>query len=167
MHASTLARHAMCGWSPAAPSKRANTHVCMQSWKSEGIKGVWLKLPLQQAHLVHVATSWGFGYHHAEPEHLMLTTWLHDSPSTLPANASHQVGVGAVVPNRHGEILVLKEKSGPAAKYDIWKLPTGLLNAGEDYQDAAVREVKEETVRLLRPARLYDAARSRCSQQRC
>ena len=111
------------------------------------MKGVWLKLSLQQAQLVPLATSCGFEFHHAEPDYLMLTTWLQATASTLPANASHQVGVGAVVPNKHGEILVVKEQSGPAAQYGIWKLPTGLLNAGEDFSAAAVREVQEETVR--------------------
>ena len=93
----------------------------------------------------------------------MLTAWLPASPNTLPANASHQVGVGAVVRNRHGELLAVKERSGPAAKADIWKVPTGLLNSGEDFHEAAVREVKEETVRRFDSWRVC-VRRARCAE---
>jgi ADP-ribose pyrophosphatase YjhB (NUDIX family) len=43
-------------------------------------------------------------------------------------------------------MLVVKERKGPAAKLDIWKVPTGLLDRAEDFSAGAVREVKEETV---------------------
>lgn len=93
---------------------------------------------------------------------------LPDSPNTLPANASHTVGVGALVTNSEatwtailqifeismqcdvlqlvakmtslsnkpcktgqGKILLVREKSGPAAKHGFWKIPTGLVDAGE------------------------------------
>ena len=89
---------------------------------------------------------------------------LPDSPNTLPANASHTVGVGALVTNSEatwtaillqchclqhlelvakmtslsnkpckwqGQILLVREKSGPAAKHGFWKIPTGLVDAGE------------------------------------
>ena len=47
----------------------------------------------------------GFVYHHAEPTYVMLATWLADDvPSTIPANASHQVGVGAFVLNAKAEV---------------------------------------------------------------
>lgn len=88
----------------------------------------------------------GFIFHHAETDYVMLTHWLPDTPSSLPANASHQVGVGVCVFNDHGELLVVKERHGPAAKRDIWKVPTGLLDPGEHFSAAAVREVSEETV---------------------
>lgn len=39
----------------------------------------------------------GFRYHHAEPEYLMLVTWISHTPDTIPANASHVIGVGALV----------------------------------------------------------------------
>jgi len=38
--------------------------------------------------------------HHAEREYTMLTSWIADVPSTLPANASHRIGVGAFVLNK-------------------------------------------------------------------
>jgi hypothetical protein len=121
----------------------------VQAWRAQAIKGVWLKLPTTLSHLVPLAVGHGFEYHHAEKGYVMMTAWLPETSDTLPPNASHQVGIGAVVSNSHREILVVKERSGPAAALDIWKLPTGLLNTGEDYSEAAVREVKEETVRPL------------------
>ena len=46
----------------------------------------------------------GFQYHHAEPGYVMLTYWIPAGPSTLPANASHQVGVGGFVINDNNEV---------------------------------------------------------------
>jgi len=55
--------------------------------------------------------------------------------------------VGAFVLNENREVLVVSEKRGPAAKTDfrLYKLPTGLVDLGEDVPDAAQREVREET----------------------
>jgi Nudix hydrolase domain/NUDIX domain len=136
---STEAR-AVCKLSQQPPAVRP------QEWRRRGVRGVWLPLPSALARLVPVAVDAGLQYHHAERSYLMLTAWLPGTPSTLPANASHQVGVGAVVANSRGEMLVVKERLGPAAKAGIWKMPTGLLDAGEDYAAAAAREVREETV---------------------
>ncbi len=43
------------------------------------------------------------------------------------------------------KILLVQERTGPAARRKLWKMPTGLLDAGEDIADAALRELKEET----------------------
>lgn len=48
----------------------------------------------------------GFRYHHAEESYLMLTYWIPDEPCKLPANASHQVGVGGFVINDHMEVYI-------------------------------------------------------------
>ena len=40
--------------------------------------------------------------------------------------------------NGEGKLLLVQEKVGPAAKLNMWKIPTGLVNAGEDIPDAAV-----------------------------
>jgi 8-oxo-dGTP pyrophosphatase MutT (NUDIX family) len=117
----------------------------LTQWASEGRCGVWLSVPLSRAALVAPAVAAGFIFHHAEPTHVMLTRWLPSAPSTLPANASHHIGVGAFVLNARGEVLVVQERAGPAARPGFWKLPTGLVNQGEDVHAAAVREVLEET----------------------
>ncbi|KAL7217762.1 hypothetical protein ACSBR2_011074 [Camellia fascicularis] len=87
----------------------------------------------------------GFRYHHAEPHYLMLVYWIPEAASTVPANATHRVGVGAIVMNDKRELLVVQEKSGRLQGKGIWKIPTGVVDEGEDIFAAAVREVKEET----------------------
>lgn len=46
-------------------------------------------------------------YHHAEPDYLMLVKWLAATPNTIPANASHRVGIGAFVVNNNRQVLVV------------------------------------------------------------
>jgi len=118
----------------------------LDEWRKQGKRGVWLHLDIGAAKLVPIAASeFGFEYHHAEKDYIMMTLVLPDSPNTLPANASHTIGVGALVTNSEGKVLLVREKSGPAAKFGMWKIPTGMVDAGEDLHEAAVREVKEET----------------------
>lgn len=50
----------------------------------------------------------GFWYHHAEPKYLMLVHWIADSANTIPANATHRVGVGALVVNDKREVFTLR-----------------------------------------------------------
>jgi 8-oxo-dGTP diphosphatase len=52
------------------------------------------------------------------------------------------VGVGAVVV-RNGKALIIKRAHEP--RKGEWSLPGGLLELGESLQDAARREIKEET----------------------
>lgn len=47
----------------------------------------------------------GFYYHHAEPNYLMLVHWLPKTANTIPANATHRVGVGAFVMNEKSEVI--------------------------------------------------------------
>ena len=42
------------------------------------------------------------------------------------------------------QVLFVQERVGPASKQDIWKIPTGLVECGEDISVAAEREVMEE-----------------------
>ncbi|XP_004293184.1 PREDICTED: nudix hydrolase 10-like [Fragaria vesca subsp. vesca] len=42
-------------------------------------------------------------------------------------------------------LLVVQEKSGRLQGTGVWKIPTGVVDEGEDITVAAVREVKEET----------------------
>ncbi|KAK9274441.1 hypothetical protein L1049_021688 [Liquidambar formosana] len=82
----------------------------LSHWKMKGKKGIWLKLPLERSELVPIAVKEGFEYHHAEQGYVMLTYWIPDGPCMLPANASHQVGVGGFVINDKNEVLVVQEK---------------------------------------------------------
>ncbi|KAL3508364.1 hypothetical protein ACH5RR_027765 [Cinchona calisaya] len=114
-------------------------------WKLQGKKGVWIKLPIQLANLVETTVKEGFWYHHAEPDYLMLVNWLPVIDSTIPANATHRVGIGAIIVNDKRELLVVQEKNGRLKGKGIWKIPTGVIDQGEDIFAGAIREVKEET----------------------
>lgn len=118
----------------------------LQEWSHTQRKGIWLKLPLSHAKLVPVAIAQDFVPHHAERDYIMLTKWLADSEDKLPANPSHQVGVGAFVFDKTSQkVLMVQEKNGPLKGTGVWKMPTGLLLAREDIGTAAEREVLEET----------------------
>ncbi|KAG4143018.1 hypothetical protein ERO13_D06G163300v2 [Gossypium hirsutum] len=117
----------------------------MAQWRQQGKRGVWIKLPIQHVNLVEAAVQEGFWYHHAEPNYLMLVHWLPQGAHTLPANASHRVGIGAFVMNKNREVLVVQENIGRLRGTGVWKFPTGVVNEVKDLCAAAVREVKEET----------------------
>ncbi|KAM7491181.1 hypothetical protein LguiA_034102 [Lonicera macranthoides] len=117
----------------------------LSHWKIKGKEGVWLKLPLEKSELVPIAVKEGFEYHHAERGYVMLTQWLPEGPCMLPANASHQVGVGGFVINDNNEVLVVQEKHCAPELAGLWKLPTGFILESEEIFNGAVREVKEET----------------------
>lgn len=113
-------------------------------WKGARRRGVWLKVPIEKSVLVAPAVEAGFVFHHAEKEYVMMNHWLSEDENRMPANASHQVGVGCVVVN-NGKLLMVQEKNGPLRGTGVWKMPTGLSDPGEDLYEAAVREVLEET----------------------
>ncbi|XP_010243938.2 PREDICTED: nudix hydrolase 2-like [Nelumbo nucifera] len=123
----------------------SSLRASMAHWRQQGKKGVWIKLPIEQANLVEVAVKEGFLYHHAEPKYLMLTYWIPETTNILPVNASHRVGIGAFVMNDKREVLVVQEKNGKLRGKGIWKFPTGSVEEGEDICKGAIREVKEET----------------------
>ncbi|XP_061365976.1 nudix hydrolase 10-like [Gastrolobium bilobum] len=114
-------------------------------WKQQGKDGVWIKLPIELVNLVETAVKEGFWYHHAEPSYLMLVYWIPKTGCTIPPNASHRVAVAAIVLNDKKEVLVVQEKRGRFHGIGVWKLPTGVVDVGEEIFAAAIREVKEET----------------------
>ncbi|KAJ7967840.1 Nudix hydrolase [Quillaja saponaria] len=117
----------------------------ISQWRQLEKRGVWIKLPIHLVNLVEAAVKEGFWYHHAEPKYLMLVYWIPEGANTLPANATHRVGIGAFVMNDKREVLVVQERRGKFQGTGIWKIPTGVVEEGEDICAAAVREVKEET----------------------
>ncbi|KAG4973046.1 hypothetical protein JHK87_029867 [Glycine soja] len=123
----------------------ANLRFSLSHWKKMGKKGIWLRLPSEQSDFVPIAIKEGFRYHHAEPGYVMLTYWIPEGPCMLPANASHQVGVGGFVINDSSEVLVVQEKQCAPANRGQWKIPTGFVLQSEELYAGAIREVKEET----------------------
>ncbi|XP_019263586.1 PREDICTED: nudix hydrolase 10-like isoform X1 [Nicotiana attenuata] len=116
----------------------------MKQWKLQVKKGLWIKFPIELANLIEIAVKEGFWYHHAEPHYLMLVHWIADTESTIPANASHRVSIGAIVLNHKRELLVVQENIGLKGS-GVWKIPTGAVDEGENIFEGAIREVKEET----------------------
>ncbi|MFH0955974.1 MAG: NUDIX domain-containing protein [Candidatus Falkowbacteria bacterium] len=53
-----------------------------------------------------------------------------------------RVGLGVIIVNQDGKILIGKRKGSHAPYYSI---PGGNLNLGETFEQGAIREVKEET----------------------
>ena len=68
-------------------------------YKKEGLRGVWLKLPKDRAHLVGVAVQDAkFEFHHAKDDYIMVTRWLPEGTlNKMPSFATHYVGVGGLV----------------------------------------------------------------------
>jgi 8-oxo-dGTP diphosphatase len=62
-----------------------------------------------------------------------------------------RIGLGVIIKNEKGQILVGKRKGSHAAKYSI---PGGKLDLGETFEQAAIREIKEETNLTIRNPRV-------------
>ncbi len=76
------------------------------------------------------------------------------SSAEYPANA--RVGVGAVV-FRDDAVLLVRRKQPPSA--GEWAIPGGKVELGESLQQAAEREIREETgihIRALDPVYAFD-----------
>ena len=120
--------------------------TAIDEWKAAGKRGLWLKIPIECASCVGCVAALGFAFHHAKPAYVEMTRWLPAEPSPLPAYAFTQIGVGGVVVNAKGEVLMVQEKVSPIASMQgSWKLPGGLAEPGEDFAQTVAREVKEET----------------------
>ena len=65
-------------------------------------------------------------------------------------------GVGIAVLNKENKIFVAKRIDNPA---DFWQMPQGGIDEGENYFDAALRELEEETsiksVKLIKEISKY------------
>jgi ADP-ribose pyrophosphatase len=67
-----------------------------------------------------------------------------------------QVAVGAVV-FREGKVLLVQRVKDP--QKETWAIPGGSVNLGETLQEAAEREIKEETgliIRAKKPVHTFD-----------
>ncbi|KAF4720397.1 nudix (nucleoside diphosphate linked moiety X)-type motif 6 [Perkinsus olseni] len=124
--------------------------------KKEGILtgAFWVRIEEERYHLLPLLLkeqppSNGlphFRFHHADPTYAEIVGWTNPNrEDRVPHQASHTVGVGAIVLDQKNRVLLVQEATGPAASIKLWKLVTGLVEAGEEIEDAAVREVHEET----------------------
>ena len=79
----------------------------------------------------------------------------------LPSNQKIWVGVGSVVTDKKNRVLLVKygESKRGSFYYGKWLLPAGVLEFGENLEDAARREVKEKTgldIRITGHATTFD-----------
>ena len=129
----------------ALPSDRSALETdladSLAAWRAEGIRVVWLQIPIERSELVPVAVDAGFVYHHATERTLQLTASI-EPGSYVPPFATHYIGAGGVVLDEDRNLLVIQERHHRRKHY---KLPGGALHPGEHIVDAVVREVEEET----------------------
>lgn len=136
---------------------QSRLHATITTAKSLGKSAIWMTVPLSHGHLLPPASELGLTYHHATGREATLCMWLKDDiESLIPEYSTHQVGVGAIVIRRKSknhattttynddddELLVVREARN---NYRPWKIPGGLAELGEGLDEAAVREVYEET----------------------
>jgi 8-oxo-dGTP pyrophosphatase MutT (NUDIX family) len=112
--------------------------------RPDAVRGVWLRLPYAEcAPLLPVLARRGFQPHHWDPAsgHLVLQAWLPAAPNPTPPHAHVDVGCGALVVNRRGQLLGICERFDG----DRWGVPGGHLDPGEDLLACGAREAREET----------------------
>jgi 8-oxo-dGTP pyrophosphatase MutT (NUDIX family) len=116
----------------------------LSRWRPNGIKVVWLEIPIGKSGLVPVAVEAGFTFHHTGEGYLMLVTRL-EPDAFVPPYATHYTGAGGVVlRNGNSELLVVSERHR-SGRMPFYKLPGGALHPGENLADCVMREVHEET----------------------
>jgi len=67
----------------------------LDTWKSGGVRLVWLAVPIQRSALIPVAVAAGFTFHHTNDDDLMLVHRLVED-AFVPYHATHYIGVGGV-----------------------------------------------------------------------
>ncbi|XP_055842911.1 uncharacterized protein LOC129909830 [Episyrphus balteatus] len=113
-------------------------------WIENGRRGVWFKVQTKHSQFIPELTKRGFDFHHAKNGYVMLFRWLPtDETVNIPVYAHTLCGVGGLVVNDKNEILAVSDKY--ALIPNSWKLPGGYVEPKEDFVDAAIREVREET----------------------
>jgi 8-oxo-dGTP pyrophosphatase MutT (NUDIX family) len=115
----------------------------IEHWRTDGVRLVWLDVPIQRAQLIPVAVAAGFIFHHSAEDHAMMTCRLVEG-AFIPGHATHYIGAGGVVLNSRDELLVVCERHR-RTKQPYYKLPGGALQSGEHLVDGVIREVLEET----------------------
>lgn len=63
-----------------------------------------------------------------------------------------RVGVGGIVLNEQGEVLMVRRGNSAPRFPGAWTIPTGMVDSGEDRLDALRREMQEELGLLFEPA---------------
>ena len=121
----------------------ARLEASLATWKADGMRAVWLEVPIGKSQLIPEAVNQGFIFHHSSEDYLMLTTILQEG-AWLPNFATHYIGIGGVVLTPERELLVVREIYGVAGRAPTLKLPGGALHPNENLAEAV-----EELRRLV------------------
>jgi 8-oxo-dGTP pyrophosphatase MutT (NUDIX family) len=121
----------------------ARLTTSLEAWADEGLKVIWLEIPIDRSALIPVAVQAGFAFHHTGSDYLMLIRRLEEG-AFVPPYATHYVGAGGVVLRDGTDVLVVSERHR-RSKTPYYKLPGGALHPGENLVDGVRREVLEET----------------------
>jgi len=115
------------------------------NWENKKYRSANITIHAECSDLIKHFVSEGFKLHHTLGQSIVICKWLDKScENKIPDYAHHYVGVGAIIINKKCEILLIKEKRRNESKSKTWKFVTGLVNEGESFKDATLREVKEE-----------------------
>ncbi|KAH8306554.1 hypothetical protein KR018_011965 [Drosophila ironensis] len=116
----------------------------LEVWKAKKNRAIWFRVYKDQSDCVPVLAENGFDFHHARTGVVVMYRWLPEQESVnLPTYAHTMMGVGGLVVNDQDEVLVVTDRY--AMIPDSWKLPGGYVEPGENFVEAAIREVAEET----------------------
>ncbi len=132
----------LVGIEVAAFSQWCNLHLDNLSYPL-----CWLELDAALMQLIPSALAAGFTFHHCQSRQVMLVKKL-KADAYLPFAATHSIGIGGATFNERGEILLIREQplaSQTGQAPTLWKLPGGMVEPFENFSDAVVREVFEET----------------------
>lgn len=130
---------------PSDPEEfEVRLRVSLDLWTQDGCRVVWLEIPIDRAVLIPRAATFGFTFHHSQPDRVMMTRRLQPG-ATIPLYATHYIGGGGLVINEANELLVVWESVHRHHSRKYYKLPGGALRPGEHLIDGVMREVREET----------------------